>query len=266
LQVNCALPYAAQPADKRIPKNNATSMDPSTAKICRALLDVARVAEVELHQTEKGKRALSEKLLDGDDFNLLERIDGVRSVEHLLAISDDVVNVHSVLGKLIAAGFAAAAPGAGVHEVIIESVEDSLDFAASNVSTGAHASTSAPAVVSTMAPMPVAVHSTPAAVPAPTPLPAVKTSTLPPQPAPVDEVSIARRLLSIEAKHLFGASAARLLPKIEACKSIEEIYDIIVKFQQHLAKTGTVDPDVFLDRLAKGLAEAKKRAAEGASG
>ncbi len=80
-------------------------MDPGTAKISKALLDVARVAEVELHQTEKGRRALAEKRLDGDDFNLLERIDGVRSVEHLLAISDDVVNVHSVLGKLLAAGF-----------------------------------------------------------------------------------------------------------------------------------------------------------------
>lgn len=225
-------------------------MDPSTAKICKALLDVARVAEVELHQTDKGRRALSEKLLDGDDFNLLERIDGVRSVEHLIAISDDVVNVHSVLGKLIAAGFAAAAPGVVVVEAVVEAAPALPVLSESKVSMVVPLPTPAPEVVPTVAPIAAARA----------------TSTALVSPAPIDEVSIAKRLLSIEAKHLFGTSAARLMPKIDACKSIEEIYDIIVKFQEHLARTGKVDPDIFLDRLTKGLAEAKKRAAAGATG
>ncbi len=250
-------------------------MDPGTAKICKALLDVARVAECELHQTDKGRRALAEKLLDGDDFNLLERIDGVRSVEHLLAISDDVVNVHSVLGKLIAAGFAAASPNAVISEPVAEAPPVA---AATAPPEPAPAPKPEPPAEAPKAAKPAAAPDVPlsAEPPAPAVKPAkpetkaavpaaAKTTSAPTrEPAAVDEVSIAKRLLSIEAKHLFGTSAARLLPKIEACKTIEEIYDIIVKFQEHLAKTGKVDPDVFLDRLTKGLAEAKKRAAAGA--
>lgn len=239
-------------------------MDPGTAKICKALLDVARVAECELHQTDKGRRALAEKLLDGDDFNLLERIDGVRSVEHLLAISDDVVNVHSVLGKLIAAGFAATSPNAVVAEPAVDVAPVAVPKAAPP-----------PAELVAETPKPAATPKVAPSVPqnlvadlvlAHAPAPAKSAPSAPRESAAVDEVSIAKRLLSIEAKHLFGTSAARLLPKIEACKTIEEIYDIIVKFQEHLAKTGKVDPDVFLDRLTKGLAEAKKRAAAGAAG
>lgn len=205
-------------------------MDPRTAKISKALLDMARIADTALHQTEKGRRALAEKLLDGDDFNVLERIDGLRSVEHLIAISDDVVNVHALLGQLLAAGFASGTPE------------------------------TAPAAARATAPLLVAE-------PEKIELSGPAVATKPPQlgTVAVDEVSIAKRLLVAEARHLFGETAARLQPKIEACNSIEEIYDMIVKFQEHLAKTGKVDQDLFLDRLSKGLAEAKRRAAAGAA-
>lgn len=195
---------------------------------------MARIADSALHLTDKGRRALAENLLDGDDFSVLERIDGVRSVEHLIAISDDIVNVHALLGQLLAAGFATGTPGS-VAEVV-----------------------DAPNPKKTATPVAVA-ESLPVSETTDT-VPVAHVST-----APVDEVSIAKRLLVAEARHLFGATAARLQPKIEACKSIEEIYDMIVKFQEHLAKTGKVDPEVFLDRLSKGLAEAKKRAAAGAA-
>lgn len=195
---------------------------------------MARIADSALHQTEKGRRALAEKLLDGDDFNVLERIDGIRSVEHLIAISDDVVNVHALLGQLLAAGFAT-----GTAETV-----------------AAIAEPPAPPAFATPVTLPEAMQ------------PSEYAATVAPVPTrtvPVDEVSIAKKLLVAEARHLFGGTAARLQPKIEACKSIEEIYDMIVKFQEHLAKTGKVDPDVFLDRLSKGLAEAKRRAAAGAA-
>ncbi len=52
---------------------------------------------------------------------------------------------------------------------------------------------------------------------------------------------------------MFGNKAPKVIEKVDACKSVEEIYDIIVKVQGLLAKTGKGDPDVFLDRLTNGL-------------
>lgn len=75
------------------------------------------------------------------------------------------------------------------------------------------------------------------------------------------ELESAKRLLMLEAKLLLGAGAGRLTPRIAACESIEQVYDLIVKFQEHLAKTGKADPDVFLDRLSKGLAAVRSQPA-----
>lgn len=62
---------------------------------------------------------------------------------------------------------------------------------------------------------------------------------------------------------VLGNGAAKLKPRIEACNSIEDIYDLIVKFQEHLATTGKADPKVFLDRLTRGLAEARQKSGGG---
>jgi len=65
----------------------------------------------------------------------------------------------------------------------------------------------------------------------------------------------------MEAKLALGGGAAKLRPRIEACASIEEIYDLIVKIQEHLATTGKSDPGEFLDRLSNDLAAARKKSA-----
>ena len=90
---------------------------------------------------------------------------------------------------------------------------------------------------------------------------ATVASAAEPAAAKSGELDSAKRLLMLEAKLLLGSSAGRLTPRIAACESIEQVYDLIVKFQEHLAKTGKADPDVFLDRLSKGLAAVRNQPA-----
>jgi len=91
--------------------------------------------------------------------------------------------------------------------------------------------------------------------------PVTVASAAEPAAAKSGELDSAKRLLMLEAKLLLGSSAGRLTPRIAACESIEQVYDLIVKFQEHLAKTGKADPDVFLDRLSKGLAAVRNQPA-----
>lgn len=124
-----------------------------------------------------------------------------------------------------------------------------------------------------MAKAPPAVAPAPAAKPAPAKPVAAKPAVaaappakpaVPPKPpaappsaaapkAALTELAQAKALLRIEAGQLFGAKAQKVIEKVDACKSVEEIYDVIVKVQGLLAKTGKGDPDVFLDRLTSGL-------------
>ena len=55
-----------------------------------------------------------------------------------------------------------------------------------------------------------------------------------------------------------GAGADRVQPRIEACTSIGDIYDLIMKLQRHLSSKGNTAPNVSLDRLIRGLEAARK--------
>jgi predicted component of type VI protein secretion system len=95
------------------------------------------------------------------------------------------------------------------------------------------------------------------------PAPAVAASSAP-KPAgakpsaAATELAQAKALLRVEANYLFGGNAERakkVIDKVDACKSVEEIFDVIVKLQGALAKSGKVDPNVFIDRLTSGLSK-----------
>ena len=236
------------------------NMDNSLLSISKALMDLAGAAETVLFVTAKGRAIEKNSKLDSAQRSLLERVDGFRSIEQLLAMSGDLIGVHSALGKLMVSGY---------------------------VSTSARPQAAAPAPVPALAPTPapasaparvvVAVTAVAkAAAPAPTPptAPAKAPVARAKPPAPVKaamaeaarpaggntELDNAKRVLAQEAKIVFGNNAAKLQPRIDACRSIEDLYDLIVKFQQHLASSGKANPDVFLDRLTKGLASARKQA------
>ena len=194
-------------------------MERNVVRISKALLDLASVADVVLHATPNARAALKNAKFDSTQRSLLERIDGFRSLEQLLAMSGDLVAVHAALGKLMAAGLVAT---------------DSKVEADVAVSIAAAA-------------------------------PPLETKVPPPAPArtSVGELGNAKQLLLLEAKLALGKGAEKLRPRIEACSSIEEIYDLIVKIQQHLKTTGKADPDVFLERLTDGLATARKKSPSG---
>ena len=82
---------------------------------------------------------------------------------------------------------------------------------------------------------------------------------LPPESPPLSELDNAKQLLLEEAKLALGKGAEKLRTRIDACRSIEEIFDLIVKVQEHLTTSGKADPEIFLDRLTNGLAAARKK-------
>ena len=79
-------------------------MENSVRKISKALLDLASMSDAVLHTTPKGQSALGNSKLDSAQKNLLERIDGFRSIDQVLAMSGDLFAVHAALGKLMALG------------------------------------------------------------------------------------------------------------------------------------------------------------------
>ncbi|MEO8101129.1 MAG: hypothetical protein ABI790_01295 [Betaproteobacteria bacterium] len=228
-------------------------MENSVLKISRALLDLATFSDAVLHVTPKARAAQKSAKLDSTQLRLLERIDGFRSLEQLLAMSGDLIAVHAALGKLMSAGLVAtdslaeasvAAPSHTV-EPPVETKEPSRALAAT------------PAPARTLAPVPAP---SPARVRASAPLPAPATM---PEKAPVTELDEAKRLLLVEAKLALGKGAEKLRGRIESCDSIAEIFDLIVKVQEFLATSGKANPDVFIDRLTAGLVAARKKSSTG---
>lgn len=222
-------------------------MDNSVSKISKALLDLSRVADEVLYPTGKCSAAANDKELGHGQRNLLERIDGFRSLEQVLAMSGDVIGVHAALGKLLAMGYVTCDPSL----VNAQPAAPAIPAPPAKPQKAA-----APAAAQRAPAQPVVV---PAKSTAGTP---AKTLASPPVNA---EVESAKRLLLLEAKMVLGAGAAKLAPRVQACTSIEQVYDLIVKFQQHLAQTGKADPDVFLERLSKGLATVRSRAGSATS-
>ncbi len=205
----------------------------SIAKISKALLDMSRFDDEVLHVTDMGIRALANAKLEPAQKCLMERIDGFRSMDQLFALSGDIVGVHGVLGKLLVTGY--VAPD-----------QQSVDSVPLAAQTWTAPSIAEKPPAATAAPQPVAGPSRAA------------TAAVPPSKGAISELDAAKRLLALEARHLMGASADRMQPRIEACTSIAEIYDLIVKLQRHLSKTGNGAPHVSLDRLIRGLEAARK--------
>lgn len=237
-------------------------MENSTLNISKALLDMARVADDVLYLTRKGSSATGDKELSHGQRNLLERIDGFRSLEQVLAMSGDVIGVHAALGKLLAAGYVTCDP-AQVN------AKPAAPVAAPAPVKPLKTATTAPVPAATPAPK-LAVEPAKAAPPrmAAVAVPPAKPATPTTRPAtsPANaEVENAKRLLLLEAKMVLGEGVAKLAPRIHACTSVEQVFDLIVKFQQHLAQTGKADPDVFIERLSKGLATVRSRTAATAS-
>ena len=240
-------------------------MDHELAKVSKALLDVARYGEKVLLRTR-----VATKGLDQGQQRLLERVDGFRSIEQLIAISSDVVDVHGTLARLIIQGAVTAEPS--------QSEPDEISATPTPVPAPAAAirepAKAAPRAAGSAQVAPVVrpqVTSQPAPQPVPpsTKLVSAKTVVAPVAAAPKastaglsdvsDEVLNARRVLAAEAKILFGRGAVKLQPKIDACQNIEQIYDLVVRFKDHLATTGKGDPDVFLSRLSAGLSAARQQ-------
>ena len=205
----------------------------SIAKISKALLDMSRFDDEVLHVTDMGIRALANAKLEPAQKCLMERIDGFRSMDQLFALSGDIVGVHGVLGKLLVTGY--VAPD-----------QQSVDSVPLVAQTRTAPSIAEKLPAATAALQPVAGPSRAA------------TAAMPQPKGAISELDAAKRLLALEARHLMGASADRMQPRIEACTSIAEIYDLIVKLQRHLSKTGDGAPHVSLDRLIRGLEAARK--------
>jgi hypothetical protein len=257
-------------------------MEHNLAKISKTLLDLSRFADVALFTTAKGRAALKTKDLDVAQRCLLDRIDGFRSLEQVLAISGDLIAVHSALGKLMALGFVTTDSAVGLGSAPEPAPAPPPRPAASPTpvavakpaprpeakaeTKGAARPAASPAATPAPAPKPAAAAVVPLAAKAKPPAaPAVARTAAAPLAGGSSELDRAKHLLLNESKLALGdAAAARMQPRIEACRSIEEIYDLIVKVQQHLAKGGKVDPDVFLDRLSQGLAAAREKNAAAA--
>lgn len=244
-------------------------MEPSVLKINKALLDLASVAEVVLFLTPKAHEGVKNTKLVLAERTLLERIDGFRSIEQLLSISGDIVGVHATLGKLMAAGFVTSElrpTPAVVAPVPQKSIPPRTPAKAAPISTTKlpagkpSIAVATPPAATARAPLTQRATGVPTLPQRPAPVPTARATPAPrtvPAPPP-SELDTAKRLLAAEAKLLFGDAAAKLHPRIEACHSIEDIFDLIVKFQQYLAANGKVNPDVFLDRLTQALAAARK--------
>ena len=223
------------------------NMDNSLLSISKALMDLAGAAETVLFATAKGRAAEKNSKLDSTQRSLMDRVDGFRSIEQLLAMSGDLIGVHAALGNLMVSGYVSTT----ARQEITTPVAASAPVVVAVPVVAKVVVAPAPSPPPAAAKPPVARAKPPAPVKA-----AVTTST----PAVDPELDNAKRVLAQEAKIVFGNNAAKLQPRIDGCRSIEDIYDLIVKFQQHLANSGKANPDVFLDRLTKGLASARKQA------
>ena len=205
----------------------------SIAQISKALLDMSRFDDEVLHITDLGFRALANAKLEPGQKCLMERIDGFRSMDQLFALSGDIIGVHGVLGKLLMTGYIAPDRNSVHNDPVVAPTWP------------------APPVVG----RPRAV--TTAMPPVASPSRAATTARPQPKDA-ISELEAAKRLLALEARHLMGAGADRMQPRIEACISIADIYDLIVKLQRHLNNKGNTAPNASLDRLIRGLEAARK--------
>ncbi len=234
----------------------------STLNISKALMDLAGAAETVLYPTAKGRAAEKNPKLDFAQRSLLERIDGFRSLEQLLAMSGDLIGVHAALGTLMMTGCVSTESNPQAETPVATIAPPVARTAAPAARPVAAAAPRAPAVApASPAPVPRAkpIAVAPAA-PAPAPVRSAAPAAMRVAPVVSTELDNAKRVLSHEAKMVFGNSASKVQPRIDACGSIEEIYDLIVKFQQHLTNTGKANPEVFLDRLTKGIASARQQA------
>lgn len=249
----------------------------SVTKISKALLEMSRITDEVLYPTNSGLTSLAGNKLDLGPRRLLERIDGFRSIDQILAMSGDVVNVHAALGKLLAMGFISpdhdgvataseveAAPPLPLVEkprVAAPARPVAAPASTSTRPTVAPAPTAMPAAAAPIAYAPKGIQASTRPIATAAPVTTTLVSATPDiavKKILLSELDVAKRLLTLEAQHLMGNSAARMQPRIEACRSIAEIYDLIVKFRRHLSRTGTANPDVFLDRLTRGLETARK--------
>ncbi len=230
-------------------------MNTRVSKISKALLDISQCADVVLRVTNGGVTAMRGKGLSNAERCLLERIDGFRSLEQILAISGDVIGLYATLGKLLALGMVAP-----------EGEPEPRIAVAPAPQTGV-ATAAAPQAPQSTAPAKPLSASLPAKSPA---APANRVAARSPAalqqvpmapPKEKGELAQAKALLRVETGYLFsGDKAKQVVARVDACKNTEEIYDLIVKLQGLLAKSGKADPDVFLERLTTGLA--KIRAAQ----
>lgn len=241
-------------------------MKKDTPNISKALLDLAGVDDAVLFTTAKGQAALKAGKLDGAQRVLLERIDGFRSVEQVLAMSGDLTSVHGVLGKLMASGHVNSISPVEDDEPapVPEAVEAAPPppeppppvKATAAPAAKVPAAKAPPAANAPAQPQPAAVAKAPAApAPAQAQKPAAPATAVEPE---LNELGNAKELLQREALHFLGASAEKLRERIEDVRSIEEIYDLIVKIRAHVSrKTGEADSDKFLEQLITGLAARK---------
>lgn len=254
-------------------------MNARISKISKALLDISQCADVVLRLTNSGEIAMRGKGISNAERCLLERIDGFRSLEQILAISGDVIGLHATMGKLLALGMvvpegdpepqAVAAP-APARAVAKAPPPPPMKPTAAKVSPPvAPAPQQAKAAPRQMAPAtakaPPAASAKPVSTPAKAAGPAQPKATPPAKPVAAvtqkeqGELAQAKALLHVEASYLFsGDKAKQLIARIDACKNTAEIYDFIVKLQGLLAKTGKANPDVFLERLTSGLAKIRE--------
>ncbi len=235
-------------------------MENSIRKISKALLDLASVSDAVLHITPKGQSALGNAKLDGAQRSLLERIDGFRSIDQVLAMSGDLFAVHGALGKLMALGLVTTDFNVGeIAEEVPELARAAVVAAPTAVRVAVPKPAPPPAPkLATAAPAPKVIVAAPTAAAKPIAV-TVPDSDL----GPMSEIDNAKMLLLQEAKLALGKGAEKLRPRIDACQSIEEIFDLIVKVQEHLTASGKGDPDMFLDRLTSGLAAARKKTPTG---
>lgn len=235
-------------------------MENSIRKISKALLDLASVSDAVLHITPKGQSALGSAKLDGAQRSLLERIDGFRSIDQVLAMSGDLFAVHGALGKLMALGLVTTDFNVGeIAEEVPELARAAVVAAPTAVRVAVPKPAPPPAPkLATAAPAPKVIVAAPTAAAKPIAV-TVPDSDL----GPMSEIDNAKMLLLQEAKLALGKGAEKLRPRIDACQSIDEIFDLIVKVQEHLTASGKGDPDMFLDRLTSGLAAARKKTPTG---
>jgi hypothetical protein len=232
-------------------------MKTSTANVKKALLDLASIDTAVLNVTPKAQAALKGKKLDHAERTLLERIDGFRSLEQLLAMSGDLTSVHAILGQLMVSGYAVSETPDDEEADVPFDVEP---LAAEPVEVKPVAPKAASAKPVAAKPGPVkAAKAAPVTLALAPDEPDADEPILAVEPDGLDEVGRAKQLLLMEAKRFLGPGAEKLRSRIEQSQSIADVYDLIVKVREHITKTGKGDPNVFLEDLITGLAFARKK-------